>query len=191
MKYEVEQKFPVDDLADVQSRLIELGAAISPPQEEWDLYFVHPVRDFARTDEALRIRRKKDFYAITYKGPKIDQTTKTRREIELPLGDTAEVALQWVELLKALGFSPLAEVRKSRRKAWVKWDNRQVEVSLDRVEQLGAFVELELVVEPAELEAAKAVVASLAERLGLRNSERRSYLELLLAVRPAHGRNES
>jgi adenylate cyclase class 2 len=191
MKYEVEQKFPVDDLADVQSRLIELGAAISPPQEEWDLYFVHPVRDFARTDEALRIRRKKDFYAITYKGPKIDQTTKTRREIELPLGDTAEVALQWVELLKALGFSPLAEVRKSRRKAWVKWDNRQVEVSLDRVEQLGAFVELELVVEPAELEAARAVVASLAERLGLRNSERRSYLELLLAVRPAHGRNES
>jgi adenylate cyclase class 2 len=191
MKYEVEQKFPVDDLADVQSRLTELGAAISSPQEEWDLYFVHPVRNFARTDEALRIRRKKDFYAITYKGPKIDQTTKTRREIELPLGDTAEVALQWVELLKALGFSPLAEVRKSRRKAWVKWDNRQVEVSLDRVEQLGAFVELELVVEPAELEAAKAVVASLAERLGLRNSERRSYLELLLAVRPAHGRNES
>jgi len=191
MKYEVEQKFPVDDLADVQSRLTELGAAISSPQEEWDLYFVHPVRNFARTDEALRIRRKKDFYAITYKGPKIDQTTKTRHEIELPLGDTAEVALQWVELLKALGFSPLAEVRKSRRKAWVKWDNRQVEVSLDRVEQLGAFVELELVVEPAELEAAKAVVASLAERLGLRNSERRSYLELLLAVRPAHGRNES
>jgi len=191
MKYEVEQKFPVADLADVQSRLTELGAAISPPHEEWDLYFVHPVRNFAQTDEALRIRRKKDFYAITYKGPKIDQTTKTRREIELPLGDTAEVALQWVELLKALGFSPLAEVRKLRCKAWVKWDNRQVEVSLDRVEQLGAFVELELVVEPAELEEAKAVVASLAERLGLRHSERRSYLELLLAGRPADGQNES
>jgi len=104
MKYEVEQKFPVADLADVQARLTDLGAAISSPHEEWDLYFVHPVRDFAQTDEALRIRRKKDFYAITYKGPKIDQTTKTRREIELPLGDSEQAARQWVELLIALGF---------------------------------------------------------------------------------------
>lgn len=186
VKYEVEQKFPVADLSDVQSRLAELGAGISPPQEEYDYYFSHPARDFAQTDEALRIRRKNSGYYITYKGPKIDQTTKTRHEIEIPLGDE-QAAAHWVELLEALGFARLAEVRKSRRKAWVRWDNRQIEVSLDCVAHLGAFVELELVVEPAELEAAKASVASLAERLGLRRSERRSYLELLLARPGAAG----
>ena len=44
-----------------------------------------PCRDFAQTDEALRIRTVGDTSFVTYKGPKLDATTKTRRELELPL----------------------------------------------------------------------------------------------------------
>jgi len=57
---------------------------------------------------------------------------------------------------------------------------RQVEASLDEVERLGTFAELELVVDEHDLEAAKACIASLAAALGLVGSQRRSYLELLL-----------
>jgi adenylate cyclase, class 2 len=74
----------------------------------------------------------------------------------------------------------VGEVRKSRRKAHVLWQGRRVEVSLDEVDRLGNFAELELVVEPEGVEAAKACIISLAERLGLERSERRSYLELLI-----------
>jgi len=181
MKYEVEQKFPVTDMGALRLKLAEMGATISEPKQEVDLYLAHPERDFAQTDEALRIRRCGPLNFITYKGPKIDQTTKTRREIELPL-EPGEASLEaWSGLLDALGFTPVAEVRKSRRKVDIFWQDRRVEGSLDDVEQLGTFAELELVVEAEQIEAAKACVGSLAEALGLSGSERRSYLELLLS----------
>jgi len=81
MQYEVEQKFPVSDMPALQERLIALGATIGETQVEVDLYFGHPARDFSKTDEALRIRRIGAKNCITYKGPKIDITTKTRCEI--------------------------------------------------------------------------------------------------------------
>jgi adenylate cyclase class 2 len=185
MSYEVEQKFPVADLSAVAERIMALGAKLSPPQEEVDLYFAHPSVDFAKTDEALRLRRKGARNFITYKGPKLDATTKTRREIELGLEPGRAAMDSWAALLAALGFTPVAEVRKTRRKAHVPWQGREVEASLDTVERLGTFVELELIAaDAAAIEPAKACLASLAEFLGLSATERRSYLELLLA-RPA------
>ncbi len=83
MPIEVEVKFPVPDLAAVQSQLEGLGATPSQAVEEIDVYYRHPARDFAATDEALRIRRVGPANRITYKGPKVDPTTKTRQEIEL------------------------------------------------------------------------------------------------------------
>ena len=72
------------------------------------------------------------------------------------------------------------QAAERRRKALVDWEGRRVEVSLDAVDRLGTFVELELVVPPAEFEAARACIGSLARRLELTQSERRSYLRLLL-----------
>jgi adenylate cyclase, class 2 len=183
MQYEVEMKFPVAEMAVLEAKLTGLGATIAAAQLEVDTYFAHPVRDFVKTDEALRIRRKGIANFITYKGPKIDPATKTRREIDLPLPPGEDTAQQWTDLLQALGFTPVGEVRKSRRKAQVAWQGRSVEVSLDQVERLGTFVELELVVESEGVEAAKACIAALAKDLGLEGSERRSYLELLLEQR--------
>ena len=183
MPYEVEQKFPVSDLAALEQRFREAGATISQPQPEIDLYFAHPGRNFAETDEALRIRRKGQSSFITYKGPKLDRTTKTRREIDLPLPPGEDTAEKWIGLLESLGFTPVAEVRKLRRKAHVTWQDRRVEGSLDEVEEVGTFVELELVVDVEDIEPAKACIASLAAELGLVGSERRSYLELLLGRR--------
>ena len=114
MSYEVEQKYPVADLEALVPRIDALGAEISEPRVEVDLYFAHPVRDFAATDEALRLRACAGEVRITYKGPKLDQATKTRREIELPLGSAATTLDEWRGLLEVLGFRPVAEVRKTR-----------------------------------------------------------------------------
>jgi adenylate cyclase class 2 len=180
MSYEVELKFPVPDLTAFTRQLIDLAVPISPSHVEIDLYFAHPARDFAQTDEALRLRRKGDANYITYKGPRIDATTKTRREIELPLGPGSESLASWTALLEAIGFRPVGEVRKSRRKAMVPWQGRQVEAALDEVDRLGTFVEFELVAEESDVEAARTCIQSLARSFGLTRGERRSYLELLL-----------
>ena len=180
MHYEVEMKFPVGDMPAVEAKLAELGAAIAEAKTEVDLYFNHPARDFAQTDEALRLRRVGGVNRITYKGPKVDRTTKTRRELDLPLPEGEATFDAWSTMLDALGFTPVGEVRKHRRKALVSWQGRTVEVSLDRLDRLGTFVELELVVPQDEYDAAKSCIASLATRLGLNKSERRSYLDLVL-----------
>jgi len=180
MKYEVEQKFPVADMAALEARLAELGIEITSPRIEVDRYFAHPSRDFRATDEAFRIRRKGESNFVTYKGPKIDPTTKTRQEIDLPVADGERSHADWTRMLEALGFVPVREVRKSRRKARIEWQGRSVEGSLDEVNGLGTYAELELVVEPEGIEEAKRCIASLAERLGLEGNERRGYLQLLL-----------
>ena len=181
MKYEVEQKFPVADAAAAEQRLQALAGTFSEPVEQVDRYFAHPARDFAKTDEALRIRRVGEANFITYKGPRLDATTKTRREIELPLASGGPAAEDFAELLTALGFRRVAEVRKRRRKAGFHRDGFEVEAALDEVEGLGQFVELELIAEDENLAAARQCLASLAAELSLTSAERRSYLELLLA----------
>jgi adenylate cyclase class 2 len=183
MNYEVEQKFPVRDLPSLEAKIVAMGVTIAEPRREVDEYFKHPARDFAVTDEALRIRRVGEQSLITYKGPKIDATTKTRREIELPLSGGRETADSWERLLEALGFTPVAKVRKNRRKAFIPWQGRNVEASLDEVDWVGSFLELELIAAEEDLEPAKACIAALAEAWGLSGSERRSYLELLMERR--------
>jgi adenylate cyclase class 2 len=180
VKFEVEQKFRLGKLRQVEDELERLGSSFGEPFVQLDQYFGHPCRDFGETDEALRIRLVGERAFVTYKGPKIDGTTKTRQEIELPLPEGREGAGGFVMLVEALGFDQVIEVRKTRRKAHVSWQGREVEVVLDEVETLGRFIELELSADADEIDAARDCVAGLARQLGLTENERRSYLELLL-----------
>jgi len=178
--YEVEQKYRLDDPADFQQRVSELGATWGEGIEQIDHYFAHPCRDFAQTDEALRIRQIDQNNFVTYKGPKIDLTTKTRQELELPLSRGPDFANEFAELLTLLGFKFVAAVRKIRRSAAVTWQGGSVEVVLDRVDGVGAYAELEVMAEEVDLAIAKQRLASLGTKLNLTSVERSSYLELLL-----------
>ena len=189
--YEVELKFAVSGRAALERRLVEMGGRLAEPQEQVDRYFAHPCRDFAQTDEALRLRRVGDSVAITWKGPRIDAATKTRREIELnlvPLSATLHAAptlSSWTELLEALGFRRVLEVAKRRQPVRLVWQGAEVDVALDTVVELGEFLELEIMAEQGEVPAARACLESLAQELGLGATERRSYLELILQSQPA------
>ena len=189
--YEVELKFAVSGRAALERRLVEMGGRLAEPQEQVDRYFAHPCRDFAQTDEALRLRRVGDSVAITWKGPRIDAATKTRREIELdlaPLSATLHAGptlSSWTELLEALGFRRVLEVAKRRQPVRLVWQGAEVDVALDTVVELGEFLELEIMAEEGEVPAARARLESLALELGLGATERRSYLELILQSQPA------
>lgn len=168
---EVEVKAPVADRDELRSRLRARGAELCEEREEADVYYDHPQRSFADTDEALRIRETGTGTQVTYKGPRVDETTKTREEIDLAVAGAEQARA----LLLALGFEPAGRVVKHRE----VYRLDELTVTLDRVEGLGDFVEIETVVQEGVDEAREAVLA-LAEELGLTETERRSYLELLL-----------
>ncbi|HUQ68755.1 MAG TPA: class IV adenylate cyclase [Planctomycetaceae bacterium] len=178
--FEVELKFRVTEPDRLRSRLDDLGATWGEPVPQCDRYFAHPSRDFAVTDEALRLRTVGDANVLTYKGLEIDTVTKTRREIEVPLAGGPDHAAGLTDLLIALGFRPVREVAKTRRSGQLSWQGRMVDWTWDDVPPLGAFVELEIVTDSAGRAVAQDVIVSLAKQLGLTNSERQSYLELLM-----------
>jgi adenylate cyclase, class 2 len=185
MRYEVEQKHRVDDEATLLAKLAERGVTLEAAIEQSDQYFAHPARNFAQTDEALRIRTVGGSSFVTYKGPKVDAATKTRRELELPLHPDDPDGSQFSNVLKALDFTPVATVRKRRRTFHIDVQGQRVEGALDDVDGVGTFVELELGADDSQMAAAQAIIRQLADELQLGPSERRSYLEMLLANQSA------
>ena len=154
MRFEVEQKHAVDDGPAFVARLAERGIALEAPVIQVDQFFAHPARDFAQTDEALRIRTVGGESFVTYKGPRLDATSKVRREIELPLDAGDADGRQFAELLESLGFRPAATVRKSRRTFLLRHGGAEVHGVLDDVDGVGVYVELELMSDAAGVEPA-------------------------------------
>lgn len=178
--YEVELKFPLADSREVVARLSAAGAEAGETVEQADAYFNHPQRDFAATDEAFRIRSSGTANCVTYKGPVLDQATKTRVEHEVGLVPGAPARETFADVLTALGFRPVRTVRKSRQVFRLRWQDRDLEIALDQVEGLGQFLEIETIADEAGREAAKSAILAFAARLELSTPERRSYLRLLL-----------
>jgi adenylate cyclase class 2 len=168
---EVEAKAHLDDPQAAVRRLIDMGAREVFYSVQRDTYYRHPGRDFAATDEALRIREEEGRAILTYKGPKVDTETKTREELEVTLVDHKAMGT----LLLRLGFEPVAVVEKHRR----GFRLGELEVDVDEVKGLGHFLEVESKGEGA-LEEERGRVLGLLRELGLERTERRSYLELLL-----------
>jgi adenylate cyclase class 2 len=179
---EIEQKFTAADFAALEKRLAEWHARRGEEHDEIDHYFNAPDRDFARTDEAFRLRRISNSNFLTYKGPKHVGPVKVRTELEIPLRDGDEAAEQMRQLLVHLGYRPVAIVRKHRRHYHLERGGFALTVCLDEVEQLGRFAEVEIVADGEQKDAARTVLADTAAALGLTNVERRSYLNLLLSA---------
>jgi adenylate cyclase class 2 len=193
--YEVEMKVRAGS-DDVRARLREAGASRSRVVFQEDTYYDAPHREFAATDEALRVRREAELgegaprgveavrdaledgvfdARVTYKGPLVDDESKTREEFETGVADGATMARVFSEL----GFSPAATVAKRRE----FWTLDGVTVTVDDVAGLGGFVEAETETDEAGVEDARERVADALRALDLDPDEqiRTSYLGMLLA----------
>jgi adenylate cyclase class 2 len=176
---EVEAKYCVSNTSDLEQALANAGARFLNREDHRDTYLRHPCRDFRATDEALRIRVVDGQPWITYKGPRLPGLVKVRPEFELTLG--AKDLPSWLTIWDSLGFEPIATVAKSRRTFEYFIDNRPILVSIDSVESLGYFAEIERVIESQDhIEQAKSDVNAVASQLELRNLETRSYLAMVM-----------
>src|SRR6056297_2542967 len=148
--YEVEVKVPAD-LDRVRDRLDSLGAEDGEQLTQIDVYYDAPHRSFARTDEAVRVRRERtesdERVELTYKGPLIDDETKTREEVQTSVASGSAVET----ILERLGFSATATVEKDR----TVYDLDGYTVTLDDVKRVGQYVEVEKPVESDDVAAAR------------------------------------
>lgn len=180
---EIEMKFPVTGFDEALAVLAGWHAERQPTIDEADHYFNAPDRDFGQTDEAFRLRRIGTTNRITYKGPKQAGPTKTRTEIELALEEGADAAERFCRLVQHLGYRPVAVVRKRRTIYGLQRDGWPLEICCDEVDEVGRFMEVEIVTAPERKAEAQEVLQRVAGELGLATTERRSYLEMLLERR--------
>ncbi|MFI5386240.1 MAG: class IV adenylate cyclase [Fimbriimonadales bacterium] len=184
MSYEVEVKYRLANVDQLERRLAERGAAGGPAIVQEDTYLSHPSRDFALTNEALRLRRVMQENQITYKGPRRRGPTKTREEIEIGVAPGDDARRDMFRLFEKLGFHTVATIRKTRTPFHLTVEGNNIEVVLDQAEGLGDFAEIEtLAVTESDLPAAQAAILAVADELGLTEVEPRSYLRMALDAR--------
>jgi adenylate cyclase class 2 len=185
--FEVELKYRVRDVDDLLVQIDSLGGVEGASEQHEDTYFQHPCRDFRQTTEALRIRRIDGRPSVTYKGPKQtfahDGVTgiKSRRELEWELGPGDPQGENFDLLLRSLGFTEVATVKKRRRTFRMVDDAQPITVVIDHLAGEGWFAELEMICD--EIVAREAVaekIAGLANKLRIGTVEPRSYLRIVL-----------
>ena len=170
---EVEIKVRIKNKDEIAERLKKLGFKFIKRKFQEDIYFNGIDRDFRKTDEALRIRDEDGTYYVTYKGPKIDKVSKTREEIEVKIDDKEKMRL----IFKKLGFKEVRPIRKVRE----IYKKEDITASIDDVEGLGLFLELEKnIYNINEKDEALKELMEILKALNISkdNTIRKSYLEL-------------
>lgn len=174
---EVEVKAHVTDFNEVEIKLSQIGAKKRKIEHQKDIYFNAPHKNYIQTDEALRIREIPEDngskFILTYKGAKLDNDSKTRREIEVVVNDGERT----VSLLENLDFNPVRTVRKDR----TIYSHEDYTITLDKVYDVGNFVEIERSISEGEdYQSVLQEIFEIYQQLGIQDGfERRSYLELL------------
>ena len=191
---EVEIKVKIKDPEDLMKKFEERGGKHEIFLVHKDTYFNMPVglRDFKNTDEALRLRQSISYKLpnkynpeeicnyITYKGKKVDNSTKTREETEIQIEDFEGMK----EILLSLGFQEVLTVVKERELYYFDHEGAQVELLIDYLPVLKEyFMEVELRLESSErLDWARSSLFKFLNQFGIKEEEsiRESYLELIL-----------
>jgi adenylate cyclase class 2 len=170
---EVEVKAKINSFEEMEEKLENIGAEKTKTEFQEDIYFASPIVDFGQTDEALRIRTTNNNTFITYKGPKLNDKAKTRKEVEM----TIESAEKARDIFEEVGFKAARIVRKNRQ--YYTFEN--FEISLDDVEGLPPYMEIEIALDDGEdYSNAQDKIFELFAKLGITDGfERTSYMELI------------
>lgn len=191
---EVEIKVRISDPEAISIKFKSHGGVYKLSLDHEDVYFNMPegLRDFKETDEALRLRKSIEFnkfdetkekkinYYLTYKGKKMDKSTKTREEIDIKIEDFEKTR----NMLRLLGFQEIFTVKKERELYEFKYRTYHIEALIDYIPILKQyFIEVECLLESSEnLESSRDVLFEFLSLFSIKKEEsiRKSYLELII-----------
>jgi adenylate cyclase class 2 len=132
---ELEVKFHVSDLAEIEKQLVKLGATLVQPRtHEYNLRFDTPSGDLAQAESMLRLRRDAGSH-VTFKGPSSTLGgVLARQEIEFEVSNFVSAQ----KLIEALGFRSKFVYEKYR----TTYGLDGLKITLDEM-PYGLFVEIE------------------------------------------------
>lgn len=159
VRIEPKQRASVEDA-------LRAEAGCSSETEQIDVYLTSPHEDFTAVNfpyKWLSVRRRGTSASLNFKHfhPEGAEHHTHCDEFQVAVGDADAT----VALLAALGFVQIATVHK--RRTSFEWESLGVEVAIDDVAELGLFVEVEATRDAGGIEATRAHVQAVLDRLGL------------------------
>lgn len=165
MRKEIEVKAKVSNLADLAEKLEKMGVHLSEPIVQNDETFVDGnygnYDEFQPDKNILRIRETNGKFIFTLKQPKTNEFDSLERETEI--AEPAELK----EALILMGYKPVVEIHKIRRKAKYK----DYEICLDEVLELGSFVEVEKITDDVNATEVQKELFQFLEKLGIKKED--------------------
>ncbi len=132
---EIEIKFYVSDLKELEQKLRELGFHCETPStHEVNTLYDLPGQKLRRKGELLRLRKYGDEWKLTHKAKGLPGRHKSRGELETGVAEGKAMDA----LLRALGFAPSFVYEKFRS----EWSDDQGKVVLDHT-PIGDIAEIE------------------------------------------------
>lgn len=168
---EIEIKIPLSEktFREIKGRLKKSGS-FERKLRQVDEYFTPPHRNFMEPEfpfEWLRIRTENENCFLTYKHyyPENKPENTHCDEFKLEVEDSRQLK----KVFSALNFSPLVTVDKLRE---IYSYHNDFEIVLDKVQELGYFIEIEAKKDLGGITKTRNRILSLASKLGLDPSDR-------------------
>jgi len=172
---EVEVKVRIEGIEGMEKRIKEQGAEYKGTLKQADEYFDFSDMRIFNSGGAFRVRAAEGCYRVTYKGCKKDKETTSREEIEIEVESREKV----VKILERIGFIRLCEIKKKRK----VYHLADLKISLDEVEGLGSFMEIEgMANSEGEYRKKRGEIFRLLDKLGVSSGDisQKSYMEMAL-----------
>lgn len=178
---EVEIKLPINNRKEIKEKLLSIGFVLESREKETDTYFDNLSGEIRTRGQALRVREYVDLITgtakaqINFKDRKIDQVSMTRTELETEIGQASTIH----QILNSIGFHEVCPVVSKIRTTYRK---ASLSACLDQVENLGDFLELEILVyTDVQYENALHKIEEVLGMLGcsINDTTRTSYLSML------------
>lgn len=177
---EIEIKLPLTEaeLSSVRGKLAKIARFVKK-SGNIDVYYAPAHRNFLAEKypfEWLSVRKRGDKAILNYKHfhPEGAETKTHCDEFET----VVENADQLEKILKALDFRKLVTVDKERE----VWETEGFEIALDKVKELGHFIEIEALTHSATVEETRKRLFSFAKQLGVgsKKEDLKGYPMLLI-----------
>jgi adenylate cyclase class 2 len=162
---EIEIKARVADFDSIKPRLKAIGAKFVERRREIDEYFSLKSRDFWKTLECLRIRSLPDSgeAILTYKPCSTDDMKDRKMFFKKELETKVDAPVAR-DILLSLDCVPLLIVYKERE----YWEaDGKYKISLDKVKDLGNFIEIEIEGEGADIDMKRAGMVDFLKGIGV------------------------
>lgn len=168
---EIEIRAKVISLKTIEKKLDEWGAVLSKENKQNDVYFGEKYL-YNKTGHSfmLRVRDEGEKIFLTYKGAKMKKDG-IWEEYEFPVGDK-KMAIQ---MLEAMGLERIIKVHKIRK----EYKFRKLSICLDKIIELGNFVEIEIVGNNKNV---KTELYDMMKKLGIKKVDiiHKGYISMLL-----------